>query len=364
MRILNLNKKNFNKVINETIKTLKSSGLVIYPTDTVYGALVDAKNEKAVKKLISFKNRPWGKPISVFTSDWDMLKDLVDINSNQEKILKEILPGCFTVVLKSKGKVSSLLESEKKTLGVRLVRYKPLTDLLKKISKPLTATSANLSGRSPHYSVESLIKQLPNSKKQLIDLIIDGGKLPRNKPSTVIDLTGSEVKILRQGDIEFLKTEKKYISQSVEETKKIAEDLIKKAFPFVFNKPLVVLIEGELGVGKTVFVQGIGNFLGIRDIISPSYVIYYEYKIEKPELNQIDFKNKPTLYHFDLYSLEDKSDWQNLKIKSLLVKRNILVFEWGEKISEIFDLVSRKSKIIYVKMEYFDDKKRRIIIKS
>src|SRR5437762_767193 len=99
MRTIYLDNK-LNKVIEETIRTLEKGGVVIFPSDTVYGLLVNAINEKAVQKLIAFKNRPTGKAISVFC-DFKALSNLVKIDRNQKKILKNLLPGPFTVILDS-----------------------------------------------------------------------------------------------------------------------------------------------------------------------------------------------------------------------------------------------------------------------
>ena len=130
-----------------------------------------------------------------------MLREYVKIDQEQDTLLDQLLPGPFTVILPSLGKTSPLLESEKRTLGVRLPSYEPVVSLTKLYDAPITATSANLGGRSPHYSVESLLADLPQYKQELIDLIIDAGKLPKNKPSTIVDLTADQIKILRKGDI-------------------------------------------------------------------------------------------------------------------------------------------------------------------
>ena len=263
MEIVPLEKAKLAKIL----AVLKNGGIIISPSDTVYGLLVDATNEQAVKKLIRFKNRPWGKPISIFAADFDMLGDQVVVSKKQTNTLHELLPGPFTVILPSKHKVSSLLESEKGTLGVRIPLNQFIVDVVKKFGRPVTATSANLSGRSPHYSVTTLLKELPESKKKLVDTVIDAGKLPRNKPSTIIDLTNHQIKLIRQGDIIF-KNRKTFISNSPEQTKKIAQFIFQK---IIENKkpvkPLVFIIKGELGVGKTIFVKGIGEPLGIKNIV-------------------------------------------------------------------------------------------------
>jgi Sua5/YciO/YrdC/YwlC family protein/conserved hypothetical nucleotide-binding protein len=324
MKIIKLDDKN---VIEKTVEVLQQGGLAVFPSDTVYGLLVDAYNKKAVRKLIAFKNRPPGKPISVFV-DWDFIDDLVEITSSQEKILKNILPGPFTVILKSKRKVCPLLESEKKTLGVRIPDYQTINQLVKKIKKPVTATSANLSGRRPHYSIESLLKQLPESKKKLVDLVVDDGKLPRNKPSTVIDLVEEKIKIVRHGDLVFREINH-YLSKSAGETKKIAQFILNKLLEKSFERPLIFIIEGEMGVGKTIFVKGMGEFLGIKEIVSPTYVVMFEYEIKKSKLKK--------LIHLDLYNVEEKEEFEYLKIGKYLAPGNLLAIEWGEKVGEIFD---------------------------
>ena len=146
--------------LQRCINILKSGGLIVTPSDTVYGLVCDATNEYAVKKLITVKNRPWGKPISVFTDGFEMIQPLVEIG-NHKPLLQSLLPGPFTIVLPSKHKTSPLLESEKKTLGIRFPAFPWITELVHAYGGPLTATSANVSGRSPHYAVSYTHLTLP-----------------------------------------------------------------------------------------------------------------------------------------------------------------------------------------------------------
>ncbi len=352
MKTIKLKSDHINQVINNTITILKSSGLVIFPSDTVYGLLCDATNEQAVKKLIKFKNRPPGKAISIFCN-FNLVNQLVAINSQQSTIFKQILPGPFTIILPSKHRVNKLLESETGCLGIRIPAFKLINRLIEGFGKPLTATSANLSGQSPHYSINTLLNEIPNKKKDLIDLIVDAGTLARNKPSTVVDLTQFNLKILRQGDMDIPNKSKMFLSQSTEETKEIANKVIsnevKNLAKSKLHKPLIFIIQGELGVGKTVFVKGLGESMGIKNIISPTFVIYYEYG---------------NFYHFDLYRIEEKEEFRYLGIEKLLIPGNILCFEWGEKAKEIINLLKGKGKIIYIKIEYLKEKTRKIIIKD
>lgn len=321
------------------------------PSDTVYGAVVDATNEVAVKKLIAFKNRPWGKPISVFVSDREMIRSLVVTSEKQEQMLDQLLPGPYTIVLPSKHKTSKLLESERGSLGVRLPSYPFVTELAKLYGKPLTATSANLSGRSPHYSIESLLNQFPESKKELIDLIVDAGKLPHNKPSTIIDLTGDEVKMLRKGDL-VTTDAKTFKTTAPTETRKIADYVLSKVTDT--SKPTVILLEGDLGAGKTEFMKGVGDSLGIDDIISPTYVITFEYKPAKGPFSM--------LHHFDLYQIEKDEEYKYLGIEEMLKPGALLCFEWGDRSGYLIDMLKEKATIIYITIKTVSEIDRMITV--
>lgn len=364
------------EIIKITLNILRKGGLAIVPSDTVYGLAVDAANFQAVNKLQEFKNRPPGKAISVFVNSIEKAEEIVYINKKQEKIVKKLSPGPFTFILSSKQVLNKDLESEKKNLGIRLPKFNFINQLTKTFKKPITATSANLSGKPPHYSIQTLLKTLPEKKKKFLDLIVDFGKLPRNKPSTVVDLTSENIKIVRQGDlmVETLRRnastlseynvstlsgrnvsiKNNFISKTPFETQKIAKFLLNKNLEQINQKPLIFLIEGELGVGKTIFVKGIGEELNIKNIVSPTFVIYYEYKTTTVGVNNF--------YHFDFYRIKEKEEFNYLAINDILKPKTIICVEWGEKSGEIFNLLKQKAKIVYVKMKYIDEKKREIII--
>lgn len=377
MKVIKKNNKKGSEIIDETIKILKTGGLVIVPSDTVYGLAVDAANEQAVDKLINFKSRPAGKPISVFIASFADFKRYTNINKRQLNIIKNILPGAYTVVLSSKHKLSHQLESEKGTLGIRLIDHPFIQELTRKYERPITATSANLSGTSPHYSIDSLLKSLPIKKKAMIDLIVDYGKLPYNKPSTVIDLTQDEVAVLRYGD----KKPKdapwwrnqtavySFISNSEQQTKQIAQNFIKEWQKHLARKSLVIILKGELGVGKTQFVKGIGEYFGIRDIVSPTFTVYYEYRLNPPRdysrgiIGGVQPSNKlGFLYHVDLYNITEKSEFEYLGFEKMIKPKNIICIEWGEKNGEIFDLFDKKTHLILINIEYDDINRRKIYL--
>ncbi|OGK29287.1 hypothetical protein A3I56_04785 [Candidatus Roizmanbacteria bacterium RIFCSPLOWO2_02_FULL_43_10] len=355
MKTLSLSETPYQMAISEAVDALEKGQLVIMPTDTVYIIAVDATSNLAVKKLIALKDRPAGKPISVFLSIIDEAEHYVSVSHSQRSMLKTLLPGPYTIVLPSLHKVAAEVESEKGTLGIRIPDYPFTQDLAYVFKKPITATSANLSGDSPHYSIESFVKSLSQRKKKMIDLIIDGGKLPRHKPSTVIDLTIGDIKVLRTGDI-LPEGTAVLTSHSEGETKKHARDLLHSKSEILTHKPLVILLYGDLGAGKTVYVKGIGEEIGIHDIVSPTYVIYYEYPVNKGAI-----KN---LYHFDLYRLKDKEEFFDLGIDTLLQPGTILCIEWSEKSETIQELLKEKAHVVHVNIWHAGPSKRNIVVRE
>jgi len=345
-------------IIKKSCDVLRLGGLVVFPSDTVYGLLVDSTNEEAVKKLIQFKNRPIGKAISVFVADIEMLKSVVDLPKSKSELLNHLLPGPFTVILKSKHKVSKSLESEKGSLGVRIPNYPLVRDLVTAFGKPITATSANLGGRSPHYSIQTFLNELPKNKKDLIDFIVDASKLPKNKPSTVVDLSTSHLKLLRRGDI-FFKKSNSYISESPAQTRKIGRYLIEKILKSNKKKPIVFVLRGDLGSGKTEMTRGIASYFGVEKIISPTFVVYYEYdNLVKSE--KLKVKSYKKFIHADLYNVEDPEEFKYLGLENYLQKENIMVIEWGEKLGELYEKFKNKAEVIFIEIKYKSEKEREI----
>ncbi len=358
---ISINKQDAKTVIDQTCGVLKKGGLVIFPSDTVYGLLVDATNEKAVEKLIAFKNRPPGKAISVFVSE-QMMNEQVHVSEKSRSLLNQLLPGPFTVILPSKHTVSKKLESEKGTLGIRIPDYEFVSELVATFGKPITATSANLGGKSPHYSVESLLHQIPQKKQELIDLIVDAGKLPRNKPSTVIDLTQSNMKIVRHGDI-MLSDAETFHSKTPIQTRKLGSYIAEKIIKQVKEKPVVIVLVGDLGAGKTMFTKGIAEYLQVENVISPTFVVYYEYDIPKNPKSEVQ-SPMSKLIHVDLYNIEDPEEFDHLGLEAYLSGKNIMVVEWGEKLGELYDKFKKKANVVMVKIEYEGEHERIIKVSS
>lgn len=188
--------------IEHAIKILKRGCVVAYPTDTAYGFAVDATNPKAVKKLNRLKGR--NKPISVIFPSISQAGKIVDISPIAEKLLRNFCPGPLTLVLpiKAKGSHWTYLSSGTGNLGIRFPKHKLSMGLAKGINKAITTTSANVSGMPNTYSVQEIKKQF-KTKKHKPDFYLDGGKLKNLPPSTIIQVVGKHVTLLREGPIKY-----------------------------------------------------------------------------------------------------------------------------------------------------------------
>lgn len=197
MRILKIDPKKIEKEkLLEMANLIRQGKVMICPTDTVYGLIADATNKKAVEKIFKIKKRPTNKPIPIFVRDIKMARKLAKINRNQEKFLEKAWPGKITVILRPKRKFPEGIGKSKKEIGLRVPNYEIINQLLRPCHRPLTGTSANISGKPASTKIKEVLKQFENQKDQP-DLIIDAGNLPKNKPSTIIDLTISPPKVLR-----------------------------------------------------------------------------------------------------------------------------------------------------------------------
>lgn len=194
MEIIKINAKNPDKEkIIIAMNFLKKGGTVIYPTDTVYGLGANIFNEEAVKKVYLIKKRSFKKPMSVCISEIDDINEIAYIDKYTEEIIRKILPGPFTVILRKKKHVPFMLASDGEKIGIRIPDNRVCMELSREF--PITTTSANLSGREIPKSVEEVVEQLGDA----VDIILDAGTFKHGVPSTVVDMTTSPPKILREG---------------------------------------------------------------------------------------------------------------------------------------------------------------------
>lgn len=186
--------------ILEAIDVLNCGGIVIFPTDTVYGLAVNILRDDAIEKLFTIKKRPSSKPVPIMVRDIEMAKKFAFIDRKIEKILNDVWPGQVTVILGKRKDISEKLTSGRRTVGLRISDCKIVKLLLENIDYPITATSANISGESPIIQSAEIMRVFENRDFQP-DLFLDAGNLKNSSPSTVLDLTSDKPKILRVGPV-------------------------------------------------------------------------------------------------------------------------------------------------------------------
>ena len=148
------------QTVDVIVDCLKKGQLTFMATETVYIAAVDATNEEAVKKLVAFKNRPFGKPFSVGVTDIKMAEKYVVLNETARNLYKRFLPGPVTVVSTGKHSVANGVEAENGTLGIRIPDYPFFQEVAKKFGKPITATSANASYQRRPYKLSDILDNI------------------------------------------------------------------------------------------------------------------------------------------------------------------------------------------------------------
>lgn len=365
MHVLETIKTSPEEIVAATIAVLQRGGLVIFPTETVYGIGADATNQAAIDKLLAYKSRREGKPLSIAVTDMEMAEHYVELNDQARDLYQRFLPGPLTVVSKSKGTVARGVASEFGTLGTRIPAYPLVLDIVKAFGKPMTATSANASdGRKP-YTINHVLDSLSEKQKSLIDLIIDAGELPKNPPSTVIDTTLSTPVTMRSGELQVIRQTSNVAltSESEEETKAIAGRLLLKHWNDIRDKGLVIGIDGPLGAGKTIFAKGVAEFLGITETItSPTYTYIEEYEYQRHQ-------TKGKFYHLDLWKVETEDEFKRLDVTKLIRPNNVVVVEWFSNISRMWDAESgmigsniKISNVIRIEIEEENEMKRSITI--
>ena len=184
------------QAISEAIEIIQSGGMIVFPTDTVYGVGVSAFNESAIDKIYQVKERSKNKAIPILVGDPAQLSKITPPPGDQVKsIMDKFWPGALTLILQMLSDLPDNLSSTG-TIGVRIPNYKFAQDLLLQTG-PLAVTSANLSGESSAKTAEEVFGNIGGK----IDLILDGGKSTGGIASTVLDCTKPEPVILRSGPI-------------------------------------------------------------------------------------------------------------------------------------------------------------------
>ncbi len=190
--------QDYTDAIKEAIAVLESGGVILHPTDTLYGLAANALHVRAVEKVFKIKQRSFSKPLPIIARNMKWVKELAEITPRQEFMLEKIWPGVVTAVLPKNKVIPDVVTSGHPNVAIRIPDYKMIDVLLGKYGYPLTMTSANISGEEPTQRIDDIIESLSHGLA-MPDLVIDVGTLPPSEPSTLIDFTGAQPKILRVG---------------------------------------------------------------------------------------------------------------------------------------------------------------------
>ena len=201
-----LSKKNQDrKILLRAAKIIIRGGVIAFPTETVYALGADAMNERAIQKVFHLKKRMSGKPVAIFLPKSEDLKKFVKkITPSASKLIKVFWPGPLTLVFKSRSGQITYLTGKEGKLGVRVSSSKFVQSLLIETRTPLTATSANLTGKPEPVSAEQVLSYFDGK----IDLVINGGHSESATPSSVVDVSEEIPILLRGGRIPYKKLKK------------------------------------------------------------------------------------------------------------------------------------------------------------
>lgn len=179
-------------IVSEAINVLADGGVVLYPTDTVYGLGANIFDKKAVRKVFDIKQRSYLKPLSILVGDVRAIDLVAKTSLSQKQTINKYLPGPYTFILNKRKIVPRTITSGLKSVGVRV----PDCELACRLASifPITTTSANLSDDEVLSNPKEIIGQIGNR----VDLVIDVGDLNTSNASSIVDLTGFNPKIIRK----------------------------------------------------------------------------------------------------------------------------------------------------------------------
>jgi tRNA threonylcarbamoyl adenosine modification protein (Sua5/YciO/YrdC/YwlC family) len=198
-KLLNINPDNPQpKKIAEAVQVLREGGLIIYPTDTVYGLGCDIHNARAVEKVCRLKNiNPSKMNLSFICYDLSHISEYTrNLSTNVFKVMKKALPGPFTFILPASSKVPKMLNTKKNTVGIRIPDHHIPRELAKELGNPIITTSIKDDDDIIEYSTDPQL--IYEKYMKLVDLVIDGGT-GNILPSTIVDCTGEEFEVIREG---------------------------------------------------------------------------------------------------------------------------------------------------------------------
>ena len=196
MKIVRIADVGVEAAAEEAASLLVRGGIVLFPTDTLYGLAVDARDSDAVRRLIVRKGRDAGKAISVIRPDIKAIETYAEVSETARGLIQKHLPGPLTLVLPIQGNELQHLASDG-TIGIRVPDDAFTRSLADVFYAPYTATSANISGQETLHDVSEILEQF-GASAQSIDLVIDDGPRAGGQASSVVRIVGDKIEILRE----------------------------------------------------------------------------------------------------------------------------------------------------------------------
>jgi len=186
------------ELFSRAVTAIQQGEVIVFPTETFYGLGADALNSAAVEKVVSLKGRNLENPIAVVIADREMLKEVVaEVPPAALRLMERFWPGPLTLVLPAKKTLPAPLLNSSGGIGIRISSHPAATRLARELGRPLTATSANPSGKEPARTVEEAVGYFSGH----VEIFLDGGRLGGTKGSTVVEIVGDRLKIIREGEI-------------------------------------------------------------------------------------------------------------------------------------------------------------------
>jgi tRNA threonylcarbamoyl adenosine modification protein (Sua5/YciO/YrdC/YwlC family) len=186
------------RLIKTVVKELQKGGVIIFPTDTIYGLACDINNSKAIEKMAWIKGiKKKEANFSFIFSDLSQLSEYTkSVDNNVFKLMRKCLPGPFTFILSATNKIPKIFQNNKKTVGIRIPDNNIALDIVRELGHPIMTTSIHDEDDLLEYTTDPEL--IYEKYQKTVDIVIDGGA-GDNEPSTVVDCTGDEIEVIREG---------------------------------------------------------------------------------------------------------------------------------------------------------------------
>lgn len=307
--------------INQAVDLLKKGEIVALPTETVYGLAADAKNDIAIQKIFTAKNRPTNHPLIVHIDSVDKLSHWAENLSLEVRLLAErFWPGPLTILLKKREEVSNIITGGLNTVALRVPKHPIILEVINNLGSAIVAPSANAHKKTSPTQLEHVLKTLDGK----IYGVVDGGKCAIGIESTIIDMTKEVPVILRPGSI----------------TAEMIEEVIKIKVKYLFNHNEKV--SGNMKIHyqpeKPLFLMSLAQIQLLSKVETNIAVMHFS-KISKYSSN-ITYYQMPkckTKYAQILYTI--LHDIDATKVKKILVEITPSISEW----SDVYDRLLKAS---------------------